>query len=138
MINGKETHNLMRVNFRPKKEASNIVKGILQTAAAPIYVKITESLAPFLCKEYAIGKAIKIPPTVVVARIIPQKYPLNPLPLPKCFSIVSFFTQTSKRPISTKTPGKRGIMPLKNFKEFFPTSIPAWKFNREEISRNPK
>lgn len=125
MISGKETHNLIRVNLIPKKEASNIVIGIRQVAEAPMYVKMTDNFAPLLCKEYAIGKAIKIPPTVVLARIIPQKYPLNPLFLPKCFSTLSLFTQTSKRPIRMKTPGNRGIMPLKKFKEFSPILIPA-------------
>ncbi len=52
IIRGIETVSLISVNFSPMKEASNVVIGILHTAAAPIYVKITESFAPFFIKVY--------------------------------------------------------------------------------------
>ncbi len=44
---GMETTSLMILNFIPIKDASKIVIGTLQIPEAPMYVKITESFAPF-------------------------------------------------------------------------------------------
>ena len=73
MIRGTETSNRNSVNFIPRNDASKIIIGILQTAAAPTYVKTTLNFAPFLNKTAAMGKATYNPPTVVLARSIPQR-----------------------------------------------------------------
>ncbi len=56
MIRGTETSNRNSVNFIPRNDASKIIIGILQTAAAPTYVKTTLNFAPFLNKTAAMGK----------------------------------------------------------------------------------
>jgi len=41
MTSGKETNNLIVVNFMPKNDASNIAIGTRHIAEAPIYTKYT-------------------------------------------------------------------------------------------------
>ena len=51
------------------------------------------------------GKATNSPPAIVPASSITHAYPLIPDSSPKCFSITSFYTHTSNRPINMKAQG---------------------------------
>ena len=125
IISGKETSKRISVNFIPKKEASNIVIGIRQTETAPRYVKIILNLAPFLYNSAAIGKATYNPPAVVLDRIIAQKNPIQLESLPKCFSIVSRFIQTSNKPIKINATGTILSIDKANERKFFPIASPT-------------